>query len=222
MSTDLERIQYGYDADSRRTWRRRVETTGYDYAYGYDGLSQVTASNRGSLNLNQTAISGIPVAQQSWEYDPTGNWQGSVGVAFAGESQQRVHDKGNRLMQVDTPGFSPINVETDRAGQMTQLPHDRTTSAAVTWDAWGRVCSYDDGVATAQYSYDGLSRRNVEQSSSVPEAAVYYSDGWKPLQRSAVGSTAPKEQFLWGARHRDDLVRRERAPSGSGPMSEVR
>ena len=57
MSTTLERLQYGFDRDSRRTWRRRVVTTGEDNAYGYDGLSQVTQSALGNLNQNATAIS---------------------------------------------------------------------------------------------------------------------------------------------------------------------
>jgi YD repeat-containing protein len=38
--TQLERILYGYDRDSRRIWRMNVLTTNEDNAYTYDGLSQ--------------------------------------------------------------------------------------------------------------------------------------------------------------------------------------
>ncbi len=55
-----ERVQYGFDRDSRRTWRRRVEVTGWDNAYHYDSLGQLQAEGLGDLNLNQTAIGGIP------------------------------------------------------------------------------------------------------------------------------------------------------------------
>ena len=76
MSTTLERLQYGFDRDSRRTWRRRAVTTGEDNAYGYDGLSQVAQAALGSLNLSGSAISGVPAEAESWDYDPTGNWRG--------------------------------------------------------------------------------------------------------------------------------------------------
>ena len=74
MPTPLEQIQYGFDRDSRRTWKRRALAAGEDDHYRYDALSQVTAAARGNLNLNRTAIGGRPASEQSWDYDPTGNW----------------------------------------------------------------------------------------------------------------------------------------------------
>ena len=95
MSALLEQLEYGYDRDSRRTWRRRALTT------GQDGLSQVVNAARGNLNLNATAIGGVPAEEESRDYDPTGNWRGyrmEENGAVTLE-QQRVHDRGNRLMQ---------------------------------------------------------------------------------------------------------------------------
>jgi len=40
MPTTLEQLQYGFDRDSRRTWRQRATTQGWDNAYVYDSLSQ--------------------------------------------------------------------------------------------------------------------------------------------------------------------------------------
>src|SRR5580698_10235766 len=128
MSTTLERLQYGFDRDSRRTWRRRSLATGEDNSYGYDGLSQVTQAALGNLNQNASAISAVPAGMETWDYDPTGNWRGyhieddgSVSL-----DQHRVHDKGNRLMQIDT---DPNPVLVDRAGRMTQVAPD----ASVDW-----------------------------------------------------------------------------------------
>ena len=73
---DIERIQYGFDRDSRRTWRRRGLTQQWDHAYNYDTLSQVKVEDRGDINSNRTAIAGIPEAGSRWGYDKTGNWAG--------------------------------------------------------------------------------------------------------------------------------------------------
>lgn len=102
MSTTLEQLQYGFDRNSRRIWKRRPLTALEDDHYGYDSLSQVTSAARGSLNLNTTAISGRPANEQRWEYDPTGNWRGFHAAENGNPilDQHRVHDRGNRLMQV--------------------------------------------------------------------------------------------------------------------------
>ena len=73
MSMFLERLRYGFDRDSRRTWRQRSLTTGEDndYGYGYDGLSQVTQAALGNLNQNASAISAVPAEVEAWDYEPT-------------------------------------------------------------------------------------------------------------------------------------------------------
>ena len=142
MSTILERLEYGYDRASRRTWRKRTPTTGEDNSYGYDGLSQVVNAARGNLNLNGTAIGGVPAEAQAWDYDPTGNWRGyetktNGSVAL---DQRRVHDKGNRLTQIEG---APNLVLLDRAGRMREVSPDAggnwNEAQQVKWDAWSRV-----------------------------------------------------------------------------------
>jgi len=76
MPTILEQLQYGFDRDSRRTWRQRATTQGWDNAYAYDSLSPVIGDDRGDLNLAQNAISGVPANISRWEYDESGNWHG--------------------------------------------------------------------------------------------------------------------------------------------------
>jgi len=118
MPTTLEQLQYGFDRDSQRTWRQRATTQGWDNAYSYDSLSQVTGDNRGDLNLAQTTIAGVPANGSRWDYDETGNWHGYQTLENGAVvlNQSRTHDKGNRLMEVK----GAAAMRTDRAGRMIQ------------------------------------------------------------------------------------------------------
>ena len=220
MPVTLERLQYGFDRDSRRTWRRRVETQGFDQRFSYDGLSQVTGGARGNLNLNATAISGVPAVAEAWDYDSTGNWRGYQVDANGAVTldQHRVHDKGNRLTQIEG---EPSPVLLDRAGRMLQVPPsaagDWGGSLELKWDAWSRITEVkrvSDGAVLGQYFYDALTRRTTRVVSGEVQE-TYYSDQWRPLEERKNNETTASAQYLWGARHRDDLVRRDRATSGS-------
>jgi RHS repeat-associated protein len=224
MSTILERLEYGFDRDSRRTWRKRTLTSGEDQAYGYDGLSQVMNAARGNLNLNTTAIGGVPAEAQAWDYDPTGNWRGYETKAHGSVvlEQTRVHDKGNRLTQIEG---APNPVLLDRAGRMREVSPDAggnwSQSQKVKWDAWSRVVRIESGGTTSNYAYDGLTRRTTQSTDSAT-MHTYYSDAWRPLEERRDSQTVPERQYYWGARHRDDLVRRDRATTSGGPLNETR
>ena len=41
-------------------------------------LYQLKTLKRGNLNAGKTDISGTPVWQEDWNYDPTGNWRGTT------------------------------------------------------------------------------------------------------------------------------------------------
>jgi RHS repeat-associated protein len=229
MSNTLERLEYGFDRDSRRTWRRRSLTTGEDYAYGYDRLSQVVNAARGSLNLNATAIGGVAAEAEGWDYDPTGNWKGyrieENGAVVL--DQKRVHDQGNRLTQIEgnlVDGLNPIRV--DRVGRMLEVPPDAAGDweepLKLEWDAWNRVVLVRREEMVWTYEYDGLFRR-VTRSGFAGDRHTYYSDAWRPLEDRDGSATAdPNVQYFWGARHRDDLVRRDRATESDGVLNETR
>ena len=225
MSTTLERLEYGFDRDSRRTWRRRALASGEDDAYGYDGLSQVINAARGNLNLNATAIGAVPAEDEAWDYDPTGNWRG-YRVEENGAvtlEQQRVHDKGNRLMQIEGSA-QPVLV--DRAGRMRQVPPDAggdwSDPLELVWDAWSRLVEVrQGGSAVGSYAYDGLSRRTTRTTGGVTWHS-YYSDAWRPVEERRDSQSTAARQYYWGARHRDDLVRRDRATTSGGSLNETR
>ena len=225
--TQLERLLYGYDRNSRRTWRMSALTTNEDNAYAYDALSQVTNAALGNLNTNATAISGVPVTNETWDYDPTGNWN-DYQVAEDGTvslDQTRAHDKGNRLTQVVG---DPDPVTLDQAGRTLEVSPDAAgdwnNSQQITWDAWSRVIQVTnvaDATVVGTYAYDGLSRR-ITRIANGTTLDCYYSDAWKPLEERQDGETTPAIQYYWGARHRDDLVRRDRATTEGGSLDETR
>jgi len=223
MSTTLEQLQYGFDRDSRRVWRQRVTTQGWDNAYVYDSLSQVIGDDRGDLNLAQNAIAGIPSNGARWQYDETGNWHGYETLAEGATalSQSRTHDKGNRLMEVSEAAA----MRTDRAGRMLETvpgpAGDWSKGYQITWDAWSRivgVAGVDGETVTplATYGYDGLTRR-ITRYIDNEDATLhsYYNDEWHPVEERKDSETTASASYLWGSRHRDDLVRRDRAVVGT-------
>ncbi len=81
-----DRFQYGYDRSSQRTWKSNLAASagdGQDEHYSYDGLYQVTEAARGerNININRSAIGGIPAKDEEFSYDPTGNWDNYIGKA---------------------------------------------------------------------------------------------------------------------------------------------
>ena len=223
MPTTIEQLKYGFDRDSRRTWRQRATTQGWDNAYAYDSLSQVIGDDRGDLNLAQNAIAGIPTNGARWQYDETGNWHGYQTLAGGAETlnQARTHDKGNRLMEVSDAAA----MRTDRAGRMLETvpgpAGDWDNGYEITWDAWSRITAVallEEGSATpvAAYAYDGLTRRITRYTNAEGVTLhSYYNDEWRPLEERKDSETTAAASYLWGARHRDDLVRRDRAVGGT-------
>jgi RHS repeat-associated protein len=253
--TPLVHLQYGFDANSCpslrsrpakslrmenaaiaakqcRTWRNDLvapSSAQQDRHYRYDTLSQVVAEDRGDINVNRTAIAGIPASGSRWDYDETGNWKVYQQLANGTTTldQPRTHDKGNRLLEIGA-GAGPIRV--DRAGRMLELPPvegawDETFE--IVWDAWSRIVEVKQGESTVgKYAYDGLTRRITRETGS-ELIHTYYSDTWRPLEDRVTGSATPgtptvQAHYLWGARHRDDLIRRDRATTTPGTLTQTR
>jgi hypothetical protein len=137
--------------------------------------------------------------------------------------QARIYDQGNRLMQIES---DPNPILLDRVGRMLEVSPDATgdwtQSLTLVWDAWSRVVRVSqNGDVLGSYTYDGLTRRVTRAVSGVIWHS-YYSDAWRPLEERQNTQTTPTAQYLWGTRHRDDLVRRDRAGTGSGLLDETR
>ncbi len=276
--TPLVHLQYGFDANNRRTWRDDLVAASaaqQDRHYRYDALSQVVAEDRGDINVNCpslrsrpakwlrmenaaiaakqcTAIAGIPASGSRWDYDETGNWKGyqQLQNGNATLDQPRTHDRGNCPSLRSRPakslrrdgaavaakrwlleiGAGAGTTRVDRAGRMLELPPvegawDETFE--LVWDAWSRIVEVKQGESTVgKYAYDGLTRRITRETGS-DLISTYYSDTWRPLEDRVTDAGSPgtptlHAQYLWGARHRDDLVRRDCPSLCSRPAKSLR
>lgn len=209
-TTTLERIQHGYDPVGNKRWRQNlVATSGQDEFYDYDKLYQLMELQRGNLNDNRTAISGIPAKQEHFTYDPTGNWRNYLTKITGAVTldQGRTHNKANETWQIDD---SNATVASDPVGNMVKMPDVGGWSGVwkLTWDAWNRLVKSERGpTMIAIYAYDGFFRRTVRTFSS-KDQHFYYSRQWQVLE--VLGSLAGSHrQFVWGLLGIDNLVLRD-------------
>ncbi|MBN8624754.1 MAG: RHS repeat protein, partial [Planctomycetes bacterium] len=177
-SSTVEQLQYGYNRDGSRLWRRETLAAGNDELYSYDGLQRLIDMSRGNLTGGDTTIDGMRFAQQ-WRLDATGSWSGFLQTDAADPTQnldqRRASNRANEITALTriygenwaTPGY-------DRAGNMTTAPKPATPQSAftATYDAWNRLTSLSDGSA---YAYDALNRRTKQAADGVTRYS-YYSD----------------------------------------------
>jgi len=222
-----DRFQYRYDSASQRTWNSNLAASagdGQDDFYNYDGLYQVTKAARGELNINQTAIGAIPTKEETFSYDPTGNWTQYIGKSDGTTDldQTRKNNKDNQLTQFNG---SSDNVEYDKAGNATKMLPDKDGDWSeyydLKWDGWNRLVEVkDSGAATvATYTYDGTTRRITKTVSGVV-THFYYNDQWKAIEERVDSSTDADRQYAWGIQFRNDLILRDRDTTGDGTLDE--
>ncbi len=221
--SDVEDVQYGYDQLSNRLWRHNTvaPTGGNDELYAYDQVQRLVDMSRGDLTAGNTGITNTSLAQQ-WRLDATGNWSNFVNTDLTTPAnsldQQRTSNPVNEIAAIGQRyGAAWAQPAYDRAGNMTAIPQPNTPTNAFTgtYDAWNRLVTL---TGTASYRYDGLNRRTTTVGSTVRD--YYYSSDWQVLEERVGGATSPERQFVWGIRYIDDLIVRDRAPSGSGSLAE--
>ena len=209
--TDVERVQYGFDRASNRTWRKNlVAPPGFDEAYEYDGLYQLSDMRRGTININHTTIGAIPVWEESWNYDSAGNWKDYTTRVGGNDPtvQTRTHNKVNEITFIDG---NNTKVGYDGAGNMTVMPKVGAPGTAQqnTWDAWNRLVKVMEGATTiGEYAYDGLTRRTLKTASSEVRHG-YFTAQWQLIEERINASTTAERQFVWGTRYLDDLILRD-------------
>ena len=139
-SGDVDRIKYGYDRASNRTYREQTcdPNSHHDEVYTYDDINRLTDFDRGTINANKDAISSLNVAQQ-WGLDPTGNWSGfkedTDGDSTWDLDQSRTSNAVNEITDItETSGPAWVTPAYNRAGNMTTVPKpaDPTSSFAAT------------------------------------------------------------------------------------------
>jgi RHS repeat-associated protein len=213
--SDVERIQYGYDLASNRTWRHNTVAPngGNDELYTYDGLQRLVNFQRGTFSgSSRTAITSQTL-QQQWNLDTTGNWSQFASSDSLDSSnsvnQSRTHTLSNEIESFransGTAWAQPVY---DSAGNMVIFPQPAAPSSPyiATYDAWNRMVTIL-GVAT--YAYDGGNRRTTKVVSGTTRHFFYSSD-WQALEERTGSSAAPDRQVYWGLRYTDDVILRDR------------
>ena len=71
------------------------------------------------------------------------------------------------------------------------------------------------------YGYDGVTRHITRDVGGIT-LHTYYNDQWRPLEERRDDQTYAFVQYLWGARHRDDLARRDRIVGAGTSLNETR
>ena len=213
-TTTHAHIQFGYDAASRRTWRKDLTPHAddkHDRAYTYDALGQVKSAVVGALNLNESGISGVPKENEAWTYDETGNWlayQRSEDGATA-INQSRRHNESNQITVIDG---NRTGISHDLNGNTTLLATGddlQGTPSKLKWNAWNMLVevrdSNDDGLVNA-YQYDGQLRRTTGTESDNSLIHSYYNDQWRSMEEREHNSTDPAKVYYWGALNRWELA----------------
>ena len=179
---------------------------------------------RGTLTGSPpTGISGTPVRELDWTLDPTGNWPAYL-TKTSGTTDLNQTRTGNTVNEITAIAGTPnwTDPTYDAAGNTTAFPKasDPTSAFTATYDAWNRMVEVDDGSsAVAKYKYDGRGRRIVKLtyvSGTLSETRhFYFTNDWQDIEERVGTSTSMDQQYVWGIRHVDELVCRDRTVSGS-------
>ncbi|MCE9554457.1 MAG: autotransporter-associated beta strand repeat-containing protein [Planctomycetes bacterium] len=199
-TTAVDRFGYGYDRDSNRLYRENLVDAAFGELYhdgaGYDLLNRLTSFARGTLNGSKDAIAS-PSRSQEWDLDALGNWDSLTNDGGTPEdrdhnAQNQVTDVGANALAFDNNG----NTTTDEQGRI------------LIYDAWNRLVEVQDSGSTpiAEYAYDGLNRRNLEDSGTA--RALYYSSNWQVVEERESGIVVV--QNVWSPVYIDALILRDR------------
>ncbi len=200
-----------------------------DEYYAYDGLNRLSALKRGTLNAGRTGLTTTPTWEEDFNFDPTGNWHGTTTgykILVNGTTtldQNRSNSLANEISGITTNSGTAWAVPAyDLNGNATTIPQPLALAGSFTcgYDAWNRLMSVKSGGTTiSTYAYDGLTRR-VRKVTSVTRD-YYYSSPWQVVEErvSTPAPGCPEREFVWGLRHQDDLVLRDRVTSQSSSSS---
>lgn len=207
----VERLQYGYDRSSFRVFRRNLVVSERDELYSYDGVGQLGRLQRGTLDVEGSALTGTPIWEEGFAYDPSGNCiqyktyvDGVVNL-----DQVRGYNSVNEVIAVDS---SSDSVGYDLSGNMTRTRKFSGSGGVVelSYDAWNRLVKITSEVAIlAIYKYDGLRRRTTLIDSGGDVRHCYYSRDWQVLEERNGSDVTAERQFIWGRQHVDDLIIRD-------------
>ena len=193
-STDVVRIQHGYDRVGNRLYRKDMVSTTNSELYGYDGVNQVKSLNRGTLNSTNNGITGSTFTE-SWNYDLTGNW---LQYNKNGTVANRTYNQANEIS----------GITHDKNGNITFI-----ANMSYRYDAWNRLVEIFTPASTmvSKYSCNGLNHRVKHTTSNIAggssSTTFYFNENWQELESVTSEQTM---SYVWGLRYIDDLVLRDK------------
>jgi len=210
-TTDLSRVEYGYNRASNRIWRDNLTDPNnqYDWLYGYDAIQRLKSAERGTLD-SVVHSTTVPQFAQCWSLDATGNWHTLLEDTNGDQSwnlnQARISSTINEISDITesagppwvTPAYSP-------AANMTTIPQpaNPTASYAATYDAWKRLTKLTDGTDTVQENeYDGRNfrvARKAYTNGNLDDAREYYfTNKWQIIEERLDSASTQGQRALWG------------------------
>jgi len=185
------------------------------------------------LNTGKTGISSTQAWEEDWNYDTTGNWHGSSTAYLTKVNggttldQNRSHNVSNEITGISTPTHQPPypawpTPTHDPNGNMTSIPQPLSLgdSYSLKWDAWNRLIEVKAGTTVVEtYAYDGANRR-VSKTTVSNTRHYFYSDQWQVLEERLDTSSSVDRRFVWGVRHVDDQILRDRDTNADGTLDE--
>jgi RHS repeat-associated protein len=215
-SSSTDDFQYGYDQEGNALYKNNTLNSSFSELYhvsgsgnGYDGLNQLPAFARGTLSASQQGglldTVASPSTTESWSYDAMGNF---ASVTVNSTQTIRTHNQQNEVTAIGS-----TTLTFDKDGNTTGDDQGHT----LTYDAWNRLISVKNGsTALDAYSYDALGRRVTENPGSLRD--LYFSKDFEVVEER-IGSNV-HDQMVWSPSNVPAMIERDRAPSGSGPLTE--
>ena len=187
-STDTDRIKYGYDRASNRTWRENtVAAAGgkyFDELYSYDGLYRLEDMKRGRVSGDKSSIANRQF-EQWWSLDETGNWrrfrEDDDGDGTWDLKQTRLANQVNEITNIGTENGSSSLSSMSSASSLSSASSMSSASSSSSAGGSGWVTP----------SYDATGNMTTMPQPADPEkgySATY--DAWNRLVEIVDDSTS--------------------------------
>lgn len=220
--TALLSLDYGYNADSLRTFERRLhaqapsycqtqnnppgQTFEHNYDHDSDGTYDASAHRlerfkEGCVASDGVIQSGTLSRRQKQGYDFEGNW-----IGFELDKDGNGVNEENHTNGLIASGlgkgmnqyalFKSAPPRYTFTGALTQdADPDGTGNRIFRYDALDRLIQVDRDGTTSHYSYDAENRRVEKRINGTATQFVY--DGWKVLEEDVNADGSYDQRYIW-------------------------
>jgi len=189
-NSPIDELEFGYSYAPDKNVLVQNQSGGL-----FENLSFTAAYDAGNrvINFDRKATYIGARENQSWNYDPAGNWNSTT---IDGDTKNRTHSQSDELQSIDGD-----NLTYDSRGN--QLSDNRNND--YTWDIDNRLVeSKTTGYTDIEYRYDALGRRIVRKQGTTKEVLLWWGNTEQSEHKHQAGQTTiqndlqanPSEQAL--------------------------